>query len=236
MMAQIVCTSVEFTQAAYSISRPTPFSKKIVTHCISQMHDDRRMTPFRCRPKIWITRIRFHIENSVHVNFAYNKTFRPTSNSRFSNFSLYACVLTQYTQARCGVWRLCGLWHRWRHRRRRWPVPLRRSVPLAASAAACGKQAQKKNGGKTFAAFCGGLWPVAAFISFRLWPVAAVAASAAACGLCLCGVPFYVVAFVACGLCFGVSLRRWPVVAFRHLFILYPVPYSKRPKFQLLQD
>ena len=182
MMAQIVCPSVEFTQAAYSISRPTPFSKKIVTHCISQMHDDRRITPFRCRPKIWITRIRFHIENSVHVNFAYNKTFRPTSNSRFSNFSLYACVLAQYTQARCGVWRLCGLWHRWRHRRRRWPVPLRRSVPLAA--AACGKQAQKKNGGKTFAASC-------------LWPVA--------CG----GVHF--VSPVACGGGGGIGGGLWPV-------------------------
>ena len=137
----------------------------------------------------------------------------------------------QLRRTRCAVWRsrapccvpvacaafLC-LWHRWR----RWPVENRH---------------KRKTAAKTFAAFRCGLWPVAAFFAFRLWPVAS--ASAAACGgLCLC-VPFVM---WWRPVCFGVSLRRWPVACAAFRFgtaaacfggvspPLRPVPFSLRPK------
>jgi len=72
----------------------------------------------------------------------------------------------------------------------------------AAFRAACGgigrKNTQKENAAKRAALRCG-LWPVAAFCAFRLWPVASAAASSAAACLRpvpLCCVPFYMV--VAC--------------------------------------
>ena len=129
-----------------------------------------------------------------------------------------------------------------------WPVCCVPFLWPVASVAACGigggggiggglwKTGKKKTGGEKDFFRCG-LWPVAAFFAFRLWPVASVAAvasaaaSAAACGLCLC----------LCGLClcggglclwrfaFGGLWRRWRFATFAPLF---PVPFSLRPKLR----
>lgn len=127
--------------------------------------------------------------------------------------SVAACVASVAAVA-CG---LCCVPYLWRHRWR-WPVENR----------------QKENRRRKDFFRCG-LWPVAAFFAFRLWPVASVAASAAACGLCLCCVPFmwwrrpvlrrFAAAVATCG-GGGVSSPVPP---------LFPVPYSKRPKYQILQ-